>query len=75
MARTPKILLIDYRSSDLSVLGLVNEHVSKIHVLTTIIEEVDDLDVLADDITPYMRSEGREVRSEKTKGSLRQPLA
>ncbi len=50
MPKNPEILLmdanvlIDYQKSDFSVLGLVNEHVGEVHVLTTIIDEVDDLD-------------------------------
>jgi len=52
MTEEPKILLldanvlIDYRKSDFSVLGLVNNHVGEVRVLTTIIEEVDGLDVV-----------------------------
>ena len=38
-------VLIDYQKSDLSVLGLVNKHVAEVHVLTTIIEEVDGLEI------------------------------
>jgi len=50
MPKKPKVLLmdanvlIDYQKSDFSVLGLVNKHVAEVHVLTTIIEEVDGLD-------------------------------
>lgn len=52
MPKKPKVLLmdanvlIDYQKSDLSVLGLVNKHVAEVHVLTTIIEEVDGVDVV-----------------------------
>ena len=52
MAKKPKVLLmdanvlIDYQKSDFSVLGLVHKHVGEVHVLTTIIEEVDGLDVV-----------------------------
>jgi len=52
MPKKPKVLimdanvLIDYQKSDLSVLGLVNEHVAEVHVLTTVIEEVDGLEVV-----------------------------
>jgi len=52
MATKPKVLLmdanvlIDYQKSDLSVLRLVNKHVGEVHVLTTIVEEVDGLDVV-----------------------------
>ena len=51
MAKKPKVLLmdanvlIDYQKSDFSVLGLVSKHVGEVHVLTNIIEEVDDLEV------------------------------
>jgi hypothetical protein len=38
-------VLIDYQKSDFSVLGLVNKHVGEVHVLTTILHEVDGLDV------------------------------
>jgi rRNA-processing protein FCF1 len=37
-------VLIDYQKSDVSVLGLVNQHVGEVQVLTTILEEVDGLD-------------------------------
>jgi rRNA-processing protein FCF1 len=53
MAKKPKVLLmdanvlIDYQKSDFSVLGLVSKHVGEVHVLTNIIEEVDDLEVAA----------------------------
>ncbi|MCK9521503.1 MAG: hypothetical protein M0R76_00465 [Proteobacteria bacterium] len=52
MPKKPKVLLmdanvlIDYQKSDFSVLGLVNKHVAEIHVLTTIIEEVDGLEIV-----------------------------
>jgi len=52
MQKKPKVLLmdanvlIDYQKSDFSVLGLVNKHVAEVHVLTTIIEEVDGLEVV-----------------------------
>ena len=52
MANKPKVLLmdanvlIDYQKSDFSVLGLVNRHVSEVHILTTILDEVDGLDVV-----------------------------
>lgn len=39
-------VLIDYQKSDFSVLGLVNKHLGEIHVLTTILEEVDGIDVV-----------------------------
>lgn len=39
-------VLIDYQKSDFSVLGLVNKHVAEIHVLTTIVEEVDGLETV-----------------------------
>lgn len=39
-------VLIDYLKSDLSILGLVNKHVGEVHILTTIIDEVDGLDVV-----------------------------
>jgi rRNA-processing protein FCF1 len=39
-------VLIDYQESDFSVLGLVNKYIGKVHVLTTIIEEVDGLDTV-----------------------------
>ena len=39
-------VIIDYRKSDFSVLGLVSKHVGDVHVLTTIIEEVDGLEVV-----------------------------
>jgi len=51
MTRRPKVLLmdanvlIDYQKSDFSVLGLVHRHVGEVHVLTTILHEVDGLDV------------------------------
>jgi rRNA-processing protein FCF1 len=37
-------VLIDYRDSDLSIFGLVNRHVGEVHILTTILNEVDGLD-------------------------------
>lgn len=52
MPKKPKVLLmdanvlIDYQKSDFSVLGLVNKHVGEVYVLTTIIDEVDGLDVV-----------------------------
>ena len=52
MAKKPKVLLmdanvlIDYQKSDFSVLGLENRHVSEVHILTTILDEVDGLDVV-----------------------------
>jgi rRNA-processing protein FCF1 len=52
MPKKPKVLLmdanvlIDYQKSDFSVLGLVNKHVGEVHVLTTIIEEVDGLEIV-----------------------------
>ena len=52
MPKKPKVLLmdanvlIDYQKSDFSVLGLVNKHVAEVHVLTTIIEEVDGLEIV-----------------------------
>lgn len=52
MAKKRKVLLmdanvlIDYQKSDFSVLALVHKHVGEVHVLTTIIEEVDGLDVV-----------------------------
>ncbi len=39
-------VVIDYQKSDLSVLGLVHKHVGEVHILTTIIEEVDGVDVV-----------------------------
>jgi len=39
-------VLIDYQNSDLSVLSLVNRHVGEVHVLTTIVKEVEGLDVV-----------------------------
>ncbi|MBN2495430.1 MAG: hypothetical protein JXR96_12620 [Deltaproteobacteria bacterium] len=39
-------VLIDYQKSDFSVLGLVNKRVAEVHVLTTIIEEVDGLEIV-----------------------------
>jgi hypothetical protein len=38
-------VLIDCQKSDLSVLGLVTKHVAEVHILTTIIEEVDGLEI------------------------------
>jgi hypothetical protein len=52
MAKKPKVLLmdanvlIDYQKSDFSVLQLVNKHVAEVHVLTTILEEIDGLDIV-----------------------------
>jgi rRNA-processing protein FCF1 len=52
MAKKPKVLLmdanvlIDYQKSDFTVLGLVRKYVGEVHVLTTIIEEVDGLDAV-----------------------------
>ncbi len=52
MAKKPKVLLmdanvlIDYQKSDFSVLGLVNRHVGEVHILTTILDEVEGLDVV-----------------------------
>ena len=52
MSKKPKVLLmdanvlIDYQKSDFSVLGLANKHVAEVHVLTTIIEEVDGLEIV-----------------------------
>jgi hypothetical protein len=52
MAKKPKVLLmdanvlIDYQKSDFSVLGLVNKHVGEVHILTTIFDEVDGLDIV-----------------------------
>ncbi len=52
MAKKPKGLLmdanvlIDYQKSDFSVLGLVDKHVGEVHILTTILDEVDGLDVV-----------------------------
>jgi len=52
MTKRPTVLLmdanvlIDYQKSDLSVLGLVSRHVAELHVLTSIIDEVDGLDVV-----------------------------
>ena len=52
MAKKPKVLLmdanvlIDYQKSDFSLLGLVNKHVGEVHILTTILNEVDGLDVV-----------------------------
>jgi predicted nucleic acid-binding protein len=52
MPKNPRVLLIDanvlidYQKSDFSILGLVNQHVSEVHVLTTILHEVDGLDVV-----------------------------
>ncbi len=52
MPKMPKILLIDanvlidYQKSDFTVLGLANKHVGEVHVLTTILEEVEGLDVV-----------------------------
>jgi hypothetical protein len=40
------LVLIDYQKSDFSVLGLVNKHVGEVHVLTTILEKVEGLDVV-----------------------------
>lgn len=37
-------VLIDYQKSDLSILGLVDKHVGEVHILTTVIEEVDGVD-------------------------------
>jgi rRNA-processing protein FCF1 len=51
MPKKPRVLLmdanvlVDYQNSDFSVLGLVNTHVGQVHVLTTIIEEVDGLEI------------------------------
>lgn len=40
-------VLIDYVKSDIAVLGLVSQHVGKVHVLSTILEkEVDGLDAV-----------------------------
>ncbi|MCK4303344.1 MAG: hypothetical protein KAY24_03825 [Candidatus Eisenbacteria sp.] len=39
-------VLIDYQRSDFSILGLVNQHVGHIYVLTPILNEVDGLDVV-----------------------------
>jgi len=52
MPKAPRGLLmdanvvIDYQRSAVSVLGLVNKHVGEVHVLTTILDEVDGLDVV-----------------------------
>lgn len=52
MSKKPQVLLIDanvlidYQRSDFSILGLVNRHVCDVHVLTTILNEVDGLDVV-----------------------------
>ena len=52
MPKKPKVLLIDanvlidYQKSDLSVLGLVDKYVGKVHILTTILEEVGGLKVV-----------------------------
>ena len=52
MQKKPKVLLmdsnvlIDYQKSDFSVLGLVNKYVAEVYVLTTIIEEVDGLEIV-----------------------------
>ena len=52
MSKKSKILLmdanvlIDYQKSNLSILGLVDKHVGEVHILTTILREVDGLDVV-----------------------------
>jgi len=51
MARKSKVLLmdanviIDYQKSDFSVLGLVSSNIGEVYVLTTIIEEVEGLEI------------------------------
>ena len=37
-------VLIDYQKSDFSILDLANRHLGKVHVLTSILSEVDGLD-------------------------------
>lgn len=39
-------VLIDYRDSDLSILALVVEHLTPIHVVREVVEEVDDLSLV-----------------------------
>lgn len=52
MTKKPRVLLmdanvlIDYQNSDLSILGLVNKHVGRVHALTTIVKEVDGLEIV-----------------------------
>ena len=62
-------VLIDYQKSDISVLGLVSRHVGEVHVLTTILEEVEGLDaadcerlglkVIEPELAQVMQASGR----------------
>ncbi len=37
-------VLVDYQAADLAILELVNRHVGTVHILTTMLEEVEGLD-------------------------------
>ena len=39
-------VLVDYQKSDISILSLVNQHIGEVHVLATILDEVDDLEAV-----------------------------
>ena len=37
-------VLVDYQAADLSILALVHRHVGTVHILTTMLAEVEGLD-------------------------------